>query len=90
MSAIDDIAKLLEANDVPGDLRSHREFVQAQCDRMSTSALNRGYSENTALAVLGYVLNHHYFDIESHEKAQILIEAVFEMVCPLAGDDERK
>ncbi len=89
MSVIKDIAKLLEANGVAGDIRSHSEFVQMQYDNMSRSASNLGCSENVAKAVIGYALNHHYFDIESYEKLQVILGVVFEMLCPLAEDDER-
>jgi hypothetical protein len=89
MSTIKDIAKLLEANCVAGDIRSHSEFVKMQYDNISRSATSLGYSDNVANAVMGYVLNHHYFDIDSYEKLQIVLGVVFEMLCPLAEDDER-
>ncbi|CAG7856342.1 hypothetical protein MCAMS1_00788 [biofilm metagenome] len=88
-NSIEQIAKLLALGSGGGISNDYLSFVTDQFEKISNLAKSRGYPQDTALAVFDYILNHHYFDIDSQIKLKTIIDVVFEMVCPLAKDDER-
>lgn len=88
-SAARQLAQLLEANSAPGSNSDHSAFLEGKYTELVQSAETRGYNGEVANAVLNYVMNHHYFDCDTHQRVGALIDAAFELACPLAADDDR-
>lgn len=86
---IQHLAKVLEATDSSISFEDHIKKLEEKVKDLENIAFNRGCDKYLPQSVLGYVLNHHMFDLDSHEKLNIIIDAVLEIACPAAKDDER-
>jgi hypothetical protein len=86
--AVYKVAQYLDANDAPGTNASHIEYLETLYSGLANIADNRDTSRSVVDAVFNYVANHHAFELSSQEKAKVIIETVFEMVCPMAADTE--
>ncbi len=86
---IDEIVSLLSGYAAPGSEHIIRTSMNEIHERVANAAQSRGYPGDMADAIFSYVANHHAFDLDSIDYARRIIDAVLELACPLATDDER-
>jgi len=86
---LEQMAQLLEANSDSHTFDENVQWLTERLREIENICQNRGCNENTGNSIFGYILNHHTFEIENHEKIKIIINTLLELACPAAVDDER-